>query len=424
MNDKEFINYFEGDQIDILKSVKNQYDNTSEMYQDPKIVNLNYDENKGFEFGLGTTDKSEDLKRTKHIIGYMEQAFEHSKTSEYLNENQKRLWFWENVSFIFSIGRIFRDEDREIFDALMNYFNKTNQTFLPNVYKVYDFNDDLIKEFEKIHYIGNGNYHILLIPFVHTKDEKILFNAPESAYKRFGVVEALVNIEDIVNFMCDVMYKYGAIKHLLTDTVSNILNIESVQRVPTKQQTIRVMNPSQSNPMINDPMRMDRLGYFDYNAKDTYELINPEQDITLTAPHSYYLRPSDLNDGVKSDIYYRRPAKTVQRETLTNTGENVKRYEGKKGLWKQIHSDQEVYNTYVDTTPKGAILKVNTMYESTAEREDKPNYQIYENEGLYHFIDDVPKREFIPILRISKDIEPDSKRVYEMPAEQQGIFAK
>ena len=60
---------------------------------------------------------------------------------------------------------------------------------------------------------------------------------------------------------------------------------------------------------------MNRFGYFDLNARDTHELINPEQDITLTAPHRYYLKPSDLNTGDKSDIYYRRPAKkTVQRE--------------------------------------------------------------------------------------------------------------
>ena len=108
-----------------------------------------------------------------------------------------------------------------------------------------------IKDFEKIYYIFNGNYHIILIPFIHNKDEKDLSSAPKSVYKSFGFVESIVNMLDIINYMCDVMNKYEANKIFLTDTVSNILNIELVERIPTKQQTVRIINHSQSNPMIN-----------------------------------------------------------------------------------------------------------------------------------------------------------------------------
>ena len=72
--------------------------------------------------------------------------------------------------------------------------------------------------------------------------------------------------------------------------------------------------------------------------------------------------------------------------------------------------DQNVYNCYFDTMIKGGILRVNIMYESTEEREDNQNYQFYNDDGLYHFIDDVPDRENIPILRVSQNIEPENKK--------------
>ena len=93
-------------------------------YSKPKVNGLNYWENKGYELGLGVQDKTEDVKRAKYVIDYMGQTFEHAKTSEYLNENQNKLWFWENIAFLFSVGKIFRDEDRLMFNEIVGYFDK------------------------------------------------------------------------------------------------------------------------------------------------------------------------------------------------------------------------------------------------------------------------------------------------------------
>ena len=421
----QFVNYLDNlNQIDeggdyILTNVKQQNDNDLSTYSKPKVNGLNYWENKGYELGLGVQDKTEDVKRAKYVIDYMGQTFEHAKTSEYLNENQNKLWFWENIAFLFSVGKIFRDEDRLMFNEIVGYFDKDQNSFLPNIYKVYDWNDELIKKIEIINGIGNGNYHLMLIPFNMISDKKILDKAPEPAYKYFGPVNVFVDYDKMVEYMCEVMYKYGAIKTMLTDTVSNLLNIESKNGVNTYQHTVRVMNPSSSNPMLNTPMRTDRLGYFDINAEDNFELINPEQNVVDFAPHRYFLKPSDLNGDSKSDIYYRRPAKEVQRETLTNTGYNVKRHEGKKGLYTQIHSIDVIPNNYVDSQVKGGMLKVNTMYESTAEKEENPNYIVYSES------DDIPivnEREDIPILRYTQPIQ-DSTKIYKPKAENVGIFA-
>jgi hypothetical protein len=139
---------------------------------------------------------------------------------------------------------------------------------------------------------------------------------------------------------------------------------------------------------------MNRKGYFDPNTTDNFDLINPEEDLTKYAPQRQYFTPGDLKwsdtdkteaQWTKESNYYRKPVKTIARTNLTNTGneygQNVKRNEGKKTLWSQMHEDKKGMNVpagFVDTSMKGGMLKVNTMYESESKRKDEDyTYQVY-----------------------------------------------
>ena len=464
-------------------------DQVSTSYTDPKILHLNYDENSAFELGLGVRDNTDMSDKIKDVMDYTHKTFEQTKTTEFMNENQQRLWFWNNVGFLFSEGLILEAEYRVVFNEILEYFNKANQTFLPNVYKILNYNDPTIKVIEQNYNIANGNYHFLLIPFVMTDNPELLKIAPEQAYKRYGPIDVFTDINQIVQYMAEVMYKYGTMKNLLTDAIANKLNLgEQIEDDRYFKHAQRVMNVSSSHPQMHEPMRMNRKGYFDPNTTDNFDLINPQEDILKYAPQRQYFTPGELQwskvtDSEKSSEsnYYRKPIKSIPRTNLTNVGneygQGVKRTEGKMTLWNQLHTKSPVVSAgFVDTSMKGGMLKVNTMYESETKRKDEEDkYQIYGDtdrltshaelgsetgiststlDPIYKagsslmsgnpskiikgklikdsdeqvYIDTVADRENIPIwhqTEINKALESENvSKTIKMPAECRGIFAQ
>ena len=452
-------------------------------YSEPKVHELNYDKNRTFELGLGAPDNDDISTKIENIMDYTYKTFEQTKTTEFMNENQERLWFWNHVGFLFSKGLVFEKEYKIVFDEIMNYFDKSAQAFLPNVYKILNYKDPTIQTIEKNYNIANGNYHFLLIPFVMTDEQRILDLAPEKAYRRYGPVDVFTDTNQIIQYMAEVMYKYGTMKNLLTDAIADKLQLPEGSTGETSeryyQHAPRVMNISSSHPRINEPMRMNRKGYFDPNTTDNFDLINPEEDLTKYAPQRQYFTPGDLKwsdldkteaEWTKESNYYRKPARAIPRTNLTNTGneygQNVKRNEGKKTLWNQIHQDKKgmtVPAGFVDTSMKGGMLKVNTMYESETERKrEDDKFQVYgDNDRLTAhaeieplgksgssmmagnklipgklikdsdesvYIDTVAERENIPVWNqtlINKTLESENvSKMIKMPAECTGIFAQ
>ena len=376
--------YLDPTNPDLMEKIHNEY-------SEPRVHELNYDKNRTFELGLGVQDNTNEIDKIKNIMDYTHKTFEQTKTTEFMNENQERLWFWNNVGFLFSEGLILEAEYRVVFNEVLEYFNKANQAFLPNVYKILNYDDPIIKTIEQNYNIANGNYHFLLIPFVMTDNPELLAIAPEKAYKRYGPIDVFTDTNQIVQYMCEVMYKYGTMKNLLTDAVANKLNVDNnVEDNRYFKHAQRVMNISAKSKQ-NEPMRMNRKGYFDPNTTDNFDLINPQEDITKYAPQRQYFTPGDLKwsdlNGEKSkeSNYYRKPVKAIPRTNLTNTGneygQNVKRNEGKMTLWNQIHNDKKGMNVpagFVDTSMKGGMLKVNTMYESETKRKNEEDkFQVY-----------------------------------------------
>lgn len=413
---------------------------------DKQVRMLNYATNPDTELGLGVANP----KSSKHVIDYAAQLFEQSKTTEFLNENQAKLWFWKYVGFLFVEGTVLESTYRVIFNEVLEYFNRQNQSFLPNVFKIMSYKDDIITKIEQDYNIGHGNYHFMLIPFVMTSDVKILQQAPESAYQKYGPVDVLMEPNTIVEYMCEVMYKYGTMTNLLTDEIANALEVSQ----PTESDRYfkhakRIFNISSSHPKTNEPMRMDRKGYFDPNTSDNFDLINPEEDITKYAPQRQYFTPGDLawkESASHETNYYRRPAKVVPRETLTNTS-TIPRHDGKRtGLWNQMYESKQglqVGAGYIDTTTKGGMMKMNTMYASVPEDRHE-RYQIYGDtrapgsqgtdridaqgrsisdlhESVY--LDTIKQRNNIPTMSHVSIQPPMHKNVNTIPAEMSGIFA-
>lgn len=412
-------------------------------------------QNKEMELRLGIPDLTKNKDDIDYIMKFMTNSFEDTRTTNFMNENRNRLWFWENVILIFSYGVIFEGPDKILFDEILTYFDQSNNAFIPNRHIVMNYKDTLIKKIETEYDIGNGNYRFMLIPFVITSNDEILKNAPEQVYRRYGPIGVFVEPEDVVNYMCEINYKYGAIPD--DETMIKVLgesskaeenNAKSSRMKVSIHGMDRPKNPTTTNPYLHSAtQRLQRKGYIDPNTNDAFELINPEQQ--PRGPERQYFTPGELihtKTGVKvesDECYYRKPVKTIRRETLVDLGNEYghtpNRSYGNRGLYSQIKGNKIIGPLHVDDEVKGVSLKVNSMYETLQNQTEKPSYQLYDTpddeqikqESMDDFAQSIQVQRFADSVKARADgviwKQQNSTTLTPKqsgrPAEESGIFA-
>ena len=88
-------------------------------------------QNKEYSFGLGLENVTSDMKRIEALMDFTSKFTENIKETTFLNENKDRIWIWNNLGIIISIGLVFEKEDEEILKHILNYFDQTQTCFLP-----------------------------------------------------------------------------------------------------------------------------------------------------------------------------------------------------------------------------------------------------------------------------------------------------
>jgi hypothetical protein len=116
------------------------YESNSNIHENKPVL-LNYDMNPSFELGVGVNDNTKNSNNIKDAVNYTYGIFDKTKTTEYLNENENRIWYWNYVGFLFSEGVILEAENRVVFNEVLEYFNKNNQY----IYNYPNEFDNLIK---------------------------------------------------------------------------------------------------------------------------------------------------------------------------------------------------------------------------------------------------------------------------------------
>lgn len=422
-----------------------------------KTNDLNIWQNKQMELRLGVPDLTQNQQDIEYVMNFMNTSFEDTRTTNFLNENRNRLWFWENVIFIFSYGVILEGPDKILFDEILTYFDQTQKSFIPNRHIVMNYKEQLIQEIEQEYDVGNGNYRFMLIPFVIANDDETFQNAPEQVYKRHGPIGVFLEPEDIVNYMCEINYKYGAI--LDNEEMIKILGeSEKAEENSAKSSKIKVSihgmdrpkNPTTTNPYLHSAtQRLQRKGYIDPNTNDAFELINPEQDITEFGPQRQYFTPGKLihtKTGAKvenDECYYRKPVKTIRREALVDLGneygQRANRQYGNHGLYNQIKGHGIVGPMPVEDEVKGVSLKVNSMYETKDNQIEKPNYALYDlptdediaKDSMDEYAQSIQVQRFADSVKARADglvwnqrnATTLTPKTSGRPAEESGIFA-
>ena len=96
---------------------------------------------------------------------------------EHLNDVYDKEWFWNNVNFVFGVSPYISDNHVQLLSAIANYFNKTQENYLPNNIIILKSEDSFIKLIEKQYNIESDNYHFISIILLLTMVFKVLDKA-------------------------------------------------------------------------------------------------------------------------------------------------------------------------------------------------------------------------------------------------------
>lgn len=135
------------------------------------------------------------------------------------NMTPERQWFQDNISILIVRGLIYDSFDEQTMADLLANFDKNSSIQLTCDYICYDYTEDVVKAIERELTVSNGDYHIMVVPIVITKDPSTLMNAPEPTFGKPGIVDAWFDINHIHEVFREWIVKYAFVyEHAETRT--------------------------------------------------------------------------------------------------------------------------------------------------------------------------------------------------------------
>jgi hypothetical protein len=331
------------------------------------------------------------MKIFNEIVSKAETPFTDPAGNRITNATTENLWFRSNVAFIFSIGSIFSEADQHKFSEILQIFQQTDETgkiasartdncsFLLNAYKVSNYIDPFIKTLEQRMEIGNGNYHICLIPIVTTEDVNVLKHAPEDCYRYAGPVEKYCDWDAVFRYMSITVAKYG----LLTDFVVMNADATATFQTPLSANTVKTQdvdgndvrirpdnNPNDiSTRLLNPTVKFDELTVLDDEG------LRLERDFRNTIHQKIGTRTGNVING------------HMYRDGTSLGSKGV----SKRSIQSRIHEDnqqkfREIQDKY-GLLNDGRKLGIETRFNiNTANDVGAPTYrefQLYDSEITY-----------------------------------------
>ena len=128
-----------------------------------------------------------------------------------INFSEEKSWFFDNVSFVFSTGMIFDEEDTSRLDNILKCFrNMPNKAYLKNRYFLLDYTNPLVQKIEQKQSISNGNYRIMCAVLV-SADEESLKSAPSHELSNRGIARVAVSWPELNDMFATYVSVFGFI---------------------------------------------------------------------------------------------------------------------------------------------------------------------------------------------------------------------
>ena len=260
------------------------------------------------------------------------------------NATPERIWVSQNVGFIFATGAVFDEHDKAFLNEIYSFFDVHAEQYLACEHFIYSYDTDIIKKFENLQAIANGNYHICVFVIVYAKKEH-LQKSPEKLFGYSGIVETLVEKSEIRDEFIRLMIKYGFTK--------------VVKKQPSKASHIG-RNDKQILPDIN----------IQYDTEVDLHKTNREIFSNIKQRESIVGTRTKINGNVSPLRSHPRKFRT---KTIGQRGDNVE---------NRIEFDSYVSYT-VPSNVKGISPRINnplqTMANNAAEKEQQQVIKVYDD---------------------------------------------
>lgn len=160
------------------------------------------------------TEKLNNIVQTSKVVGdYLqtEAAPIDEDGNKVINFSDEKGWFFDNVSFVFSTGAIFDEEDTSRLDGILKCFrNMPNKSYLKNRYFLLDYTNPLVQKIETKYSLINGNYRIMCAVLVSADDEGLKM-APSHELSNRGIAKVAVSWPEINEMFAKYLSVFGFI---------------------------------------------------------------------------------------------------------------------------------------------------------------------------------------------------------------------
>ena len=342
----------------------------------------------------------------------VDSRYRNAKGNTIANVSREKLWFARCVAFVFALGRIYDEDDDTKMSAIMNYFNdESGSAYLENHYRVESYQSSpLVQEIEKKLRIGNGNYHVFMVPIVYADDAQ-LKEAPESQFKRKGILDKYTSWDAIIDYMKDTIVKYGMVTELRrshdlgTHELGSVDLPEDAPRPTSRYDEMTKFNYNDLNGNIghmgtisqtlkvkeeitNDFNKRQRKGKFDREGEET-GAMNAMKRKSLysrmsedTATINFDIIPQDMK-GVALQVDDRMVPPTKRVDEFQIYDDEVFDAQFNKNMMHEVAGERQAvprFYQYAARANSGQARSVNTSMGSLggrAEKQFSSNYQGY-----------------------------------------------
>lgn len=163
----------------------------------------NISEVPGAEDAIKNVEKSAELlKKSQEILD--------QDGNRIINANSEKIWFANNVAFVFIRGIGFDDRDFNKLNDLLKIFSSAPDcAYLLNLHYEIDYFDSLAEQIENQYHIESGNYHILFVILSYADDTSNSIDGTISEYAKSGVIKILTDFSKISKDLNDYLQKFG-----------------------------------------------------------------------------------------------------------------------------------------------------------------------------------------------------------------------
>lgn len=287
----------------------------------------------------GTNELVNNAERSAELLSKSQEILD-ADGNRIINATEKKIWFANNIAFVFVRGIGFDERDFEKLNKLVSLFStRPDCSYLLNRHYEIDYYDELAISLETHSSISNGNYHVMLAVMSYANEETMKTAGAIPSFGTNRIVEVLTDFKLIEKTMNEYLFQFGFLAHY-----------DRSNEITTAQSRGSYLQPDGNRSRINIDISMSSLPQPTKEDFESQQAMLNEQNLR--------------RERVEQAISQRAPKNITEDQRLSKS----------KSLMSRIRERQlEV----TQPTEMGGTLRMNEYWMPPDER--KPELQFYPN---------------------------------------------